>query len=697
MKDSGVVGYNGPAKPESIDSIEAAEKEIEQLREAIRYHNYRYYVLDDPVVSDAEYDELIDKLKTLEEQFPELQSPDSPTQQVGGEPRDELGLVDHPSPMLSLRAVYDENEVRHFDETCRRELGEDIIEYVAEPKYDGLAVELIYENGHISQAATRGDGETGEDITANIKTIKEVPLVLLSQSETPYPDRLVVRGEVYMRQDEFNALNRRRADAGESQFANPRNAAAGSLRQLDPNVTAARPLHIFFYEVAQCSGCDFETHWAGLQTLPQWGLKVNSEQSRLCSGIAELLEYHEEMAKKRDELSYEIDGVVYKVNRLSAQEKLGVRQRDPRWALAYKFEPRRATTTIKEIKVQVGRNGTLTPVAILEPVHIGGVEVSRASLHNQSEIERKDIRLGDTVLVERAGDVIPQVVKPVKEERDGTEQVFHMPDRCPVCGTEVMISEDKKTARCPNINCPAQLRERIIHFASRSAMDIEGLGEKVAEQFIKSGRVQSLSDLYQLAKADLLSLERFAEKPAENLLREIDESKVQTLPRFLYALGIPQVGEHMAQVLARHFETLADLRRASAEDLQQIDEIGPEVAHSITTFFAEDKNREVIQELWEAGLSLHNPYAREEAQPLKGLTFVFTGSLERWTRDEVKGRVEQLGGRATSSVSGETDYVVAGPGAGSKLDEAKKQDIPILNEEEFVDFIEKRHKNGGKT
>jgi DNA ligase (NAD+) len=678
--------------PEAISSIEEAERAIQELRQAIRYHNYRYYVLDDPVISDAEYDKLMRELQALEEKFPELQSPDSPTQQIGGEPREELGTVEHTTPMLSLQAVYDEDDVRKFDETCRRELGQKSIEYVAEPKYDGLAIELIYEEGRLSVASTRGDGERGEDVTANIKTIKEIPLVLLSQEGEPVPSRLVVRGEVYMRKDEFEDLNKWHADAGETQFANPRNAAASSLRQLDPNVTAKRPLHAFFYEVAQVEGQDLETQWEVLKALPRWGLKTNIEQSRVCSGVEEALQYHEDMADVRDDLRYEIDGVVYKVSRLSYHRQLGVRARDPRWALAYKFEPRRETTKIKDIQVQVGRTGILTPVAVLEAVHIGGVEVSRASLHNQSEIERKDIRIGDTVLVERAGDVIPQVVKSIKEERDGSERMFHMPDRCPVCSFRVVMSQDRKTARCTNVNCPAQLRERITHFASREAMDIEGLGEKVAEQLVATDLVKRLSSLYQLTEEDLLSLERFAEKSAQNLLREIEESKEQTLPRFIYALSIPQVGERTARLLARHFTTLEDLMQASEEELQRIEEIGPEVAHSISAFFAENRNREVIQEMQEAGLSLSNPYAEAQEQPLAGLTFVFTGSLERWTRDEVKRLVEQMGGRATSGVSGETDYVVAGPGAGSKSDEAKARDVPIMSEEEFVEFIEKRRR-----
>jgi DNA ligase (NAD+) len=671
---------------EAIDSQGSAKKAVEKLRKAIRYHNHRYYVLDDPVISDAEYDRLMKELQALEEQYPQLQTPDSPTQQIGGEPRDELGLIEHPAPMMSLQAVYEADEVRRFDETCRRELNEDQVEYTAEPKYDGAAVELIYEDGRLVVGATRGDGQTGEDVLANVKTIKEVPLVL-REEEIEIPSRLVVRGEVYMRKDEFNRLNQRRADQGQNQFANPRNAAAGSLRQLDPGITASRTLHIFFYHVAQCEGYDFDEHMDALETLFKWGLKTNLEQVSLCSGIEQALTYHGDMADKRDDLPYEIDGVVYKVNQLSAREALGARTRNPRWALAYKFEPRRETTTVKDIIVQVGRTGTLTPVAVLEPVHIGGVEVSRASLHNQAEVERKDIRIGDTVLVERAGDVIPQVVKSIADDRDGSEKEFYMPDKCPVCGQKVVMSEDKKQTRCTNVNCPAQLRERVKHYASRGAMDIEGLGDKRTRQLIDAGLVDNLASIYDLTKEDLVSLERYAEKSAQNLLDEIEGSKQATLPRFLVALGIPLVGEHVARVLAQNYYSLDDLMAASNQELQEIHEIGPEVAQSIETFFSGEKNQDTISRIREAGLSLENPLAEQGSAPLEGLTFVFTGSLDRWTRDEVKRKVEELGGKATSSVSGETDYVVAGPGAGSKLDGAKEHDVPVMDEGEFIEFL----------
>jgi len=670
--------------PESIQDGDAAETAIQELRDAIRYHNYRYFVLDDPLISDPEFDALMDDLQTLEERFPSLQSSDSPTQKVGSEPRDELGTVEHPSPMLSLKAVYQADEVRDFDRHCRETLEQEKIDYVCEPKYDGAAVELIYEGGRLVSASTRGDGQSGEDITANVKTIGAVPLHLREPENGALPERLVVRGEVYMRIDAFNDFNRKRDEP----FANPRNAAAGSLRQLDPSVTAERPLRIYFYECANYEGLGFKSQWDVLKALSHWGLKVNDGISKQVSGVEGLLDYFERMSEQRDDLPYEIDGVVFKVDELAARELLGVRSRDPRWALAYKFPPRRATTRIEEIIVQVGRTGQLTPVALLEPVQIGGVEVSRVSLHNLSEIERKDIRVGDIVLVERAGDVIPQVVKPMTDKRDGSEQRFHMPDECPVCGVEVVLSEDRKQAHCTNLNCPAQVRERLQHYASRDALDIEGLGEKRAEQLVSAGLVEHISSLYHLEKENLLALEGYAEKSAENLLDEIESSKETTLARFLYALGIPLVGSHIAQVLAQHFKTLEDIQKASRQDLESIREIGPHVARSLTTFFEQKTNLQVLDDLQKAGLTLRNPDMVKGNQPLEGLTFVFTGSLERWTRDEARRLVEGAGGRATTSVSGETDYVVAGKGTGSKLDEAQALDVPILDEDEFVAYLE---------
>ena len=677
---------------QDIKDEDKAREAMEKLREAIRYHDYRYYVLDSPTISDAEYDELMADLEALEERFPDLVTADSPTQQVGGEPRDDLDQVEHPAPMLSLQSVQEADAVRRFDQTCRQELGVDEIEYIAEPKYDGLAVELIYEQGSLAVALTRGDGRVGEDVTANVKTIREVPLRLRESEDQALPEQLTVRGEIYMRRDEFETFNDHLAEAGERQFANPRNAAAGSVRQLDPKITAERPLHIFFFEVLDALAMNLETQEEVLDALLEWGLRTNTEFNRLCTDIDEAISYHDELSAERDDLAYEIDGVVYKVNRLEYYEQLGRRTRNPRWAIAYKFEPRRATTTLHDIIVQVGRTGRLTPVALLDPVHIGGVEVSRASLHNQSEIERKDIRIGDRVVVERAGDVIPQVVAALEEERDGSEQRFSLPEQCPVCDAEVVLSEDKKQAHCPNIDCPAQLRERLTHFTSRGAMDIEGLGEKRVQQLIDQELVTRLSDLYHLSKDDLVSLERFASKSAQNLLDEIEDSKEQTLDRFLYALGIPLVGEHVTQLLARHYRTLDELMDASTDDLRALRDIGPEVAQSIAAFFGEERNRQEVKALLDAGIELSNPlYAGEDGDsPLQGLTFVFTGELERWTRDEVQRLVERLGGRATSSVSGQTDYVVAGPGAGSKLDEARQREIPVLDESEFVELIEEK-------
>jgi DNA ligase (NAD+) len=677
------------ASPEKITRKQDARNAVREFREAINYHDYRYYVEDDPVISDAEYDELMETLGTLEEKFPDLRSPDSPTQRVGGEPREELGSVEHPTPMLSLKATYDEDVVKRFLENCRRRLGEEP-EYVAEPKYDGLSVELIYEDERLSVASTRGDGRVGEDVTANVRTIREIPMPLLDEEE-PVPKHLVVRGEIYMDKGEFEELNRRREEAEENPFANPRNAAAGSLRQLDPNITAERSLHAFFYEVAEVSGRrNFDSQWEVLNTLPKWGFKVNLDLSKRCFGFDEIQEYHEDLERKRNDLSYEIDGAVFKVDDRSRQEKLGVRARDPQWAIAYKFQPLQATTKIKDIRVQVGRTGALTPVADLEPVNIGGVEVSQASLHNQSEVERKDIRVGDTVLVERAGDVIPQVVKPIEEERSGSEKKFHMPERCPVCGSEIVVSEDKKRAFCPNTACPAQVRESLKHFASREAMDIQGLGEKLVEQLADAGFIERPSSIYRLSKADLLSLERVGEKTADNLLREIEASKGKPLSRFLYGLGIPLVGEHLVRLLTRHFASIDDLMRASDEEIRGIEEIGPAAASSIVTFFADEENRRTIEEMREAGLELPNPDRGGEDGPLKDLSIVFTGRLERWSRSEAESLVESLGGKSPSNVSDTTDYVVAGQDAGSKLDEARERDVPVMDEGEFARFLRER-------
>jgi DNA ligase (NAD+) len=675
---------------ESIKSLKEGRGAADRLRQAIRYHNYRYYVLDSPVISDAEYDALMSTLQELEQKFPTLVTPDSPTQQVGGPPREELGLVKHPIPMLSLKTVYTKDDVLSFEQNCRKELGMREVEYVAEPKFDGLAVELTYEAGRLVLASTRGDGTTGEDVTSNIRTMKEVPLVLLSAEGVEVPSRLVVRGEVLMFIDGFEELNRRRAESGDALFANPRNAAAGSLRQLDPGITARRPLHIFLYEIADISGKEINTQWDLLQTLQKWGLKVNIPESRLCHGTDELLRYHQDMYEKRDGLQYEIDGVVFKVNDRASRERLGFRSRDPRWAVAYKFKPREATTKLLDIVVQVGRTGKLTPVAVLDPVVVGGIEISRASLHNQSEINRRDIRIGDTVLVKRAGDVIPQVEGPLGDQRDGSEREFYMPSECPVCGSEVVMSEDKKTTVCPNMNCPAQLRERLIHFASKQGMDIEGLGQKRVEQLVDAGLVMSFHSLYELKKEDLTALERYADLSAAGLLSQIEGSKEQSLWRFLNALGIPHVGEHMAQVLANNFRTIEELMHASEEQLQSVSQVGPEVSRAVVEFFTDEHNHAEIEALIKIGLRLEEAPKAKGKQPLEGLTFVFTGTLERRTREEAEQLVADLGGHAASNVSKNTSYVVAGPSAGSKLAKAKSLGVSIISEDDFAAMVEKK-------
>ena len=670
--------------PRSISGVEEAAQAVERLRKAIRFHNYRYYVLDGPVITDSEYDALMQDLIEMEARFPALLTPDSPTQHVGGMARAELGLVTHPIPMLSLKAVYETADVMSFDENCRKELKVSTVEYVAEPKFDGLAVEVVYESGILMLASTRGDGQTGEDVTPNIKTLREVPLALLSIDNVAVPSRLVVRGEVFMNIEGFKELNRRRSEAGESLFANPRNAAAGSLRQLDPAITAQRPLHIYLYEIAEMVGPEVKTQWELLQELRNWGFRVNIEKSRLCEGTEDLFKFHQQIYENRDELPYEIDGVVFKVNDRTAHERLGFRSRDPRWAIAYKFKPREATTKLLDIIVQVGRTGKLTPVAVLEPVLVGGVEVSRASLHNQSEIERKDIRIGDTVIVKRAGDVIPQIESPIKDQREGSERVFHMPSECPECGSSVVMSEDKKSTHCPNMNCPAQLRERLIHFASRQGMDIEGLGIKRVEQLVGAGLVTSFHSIYKLKKEDLVSLERYGDLSAENLLRQIEASKKQPLWRFLNALGIPHVGEHMAQVLADNFRTIDVLVHASEQDLQSVSQVGPEVSKAVTEFFSDRNNHAEIEQLIEAGLQLEETKEAKGERPLEGMIFVFTGTLERWAREEAERLVAELGGSATSSVTKKTTYVVAGSNAGSKLTKAKELSVSILSEEDFA-------------
>lgn len=661
-----------------------ARQAVEELRQAVRFHDYRYYVLDDPLISDQEYDDLFRRLERLEEEH-DLAEEDSPTRRVGGRPKEEFGTVRHPVPMLSLKAVYREEEVRSFAENCRKSL-DGPPGYVVEPKYDGLSVELVYEEGRLVVAGTRGDGETGEDITENVRTIRAVPLTLFEDQGEEAPNRLVVRGEIYMRRAAFEKLNRRRQEEDRKPFANPRNAAAGSVRQLDPGITAARPLQVVLYEVPLCDGKRFQTHWQVLGTLVKWGLPVNRSLQRLVNDMDEAMEFYTELTARREDLDFEIDGMVIKVNGLAAREKLGVRQRDPRWAVAYKFDPRSAVTRVADIFANVGRTGILTPVAILEPVHIGGVKVSRATLHNADEVEKKDIRKGDMVRVVRAGDVIPEVVERAKGPSAKRGKKFSIPSRCPVCGSAVQ-REGAYYYCAGGLSCPAQIQGAIIHYASKGGLDIEELGEKTARQLVERKLVQDIADLYALSVEDLKGLDGFAEKSAVKLHEAIAAAGKPRLERFLYALGIPHVGEHMARVLARSFGSLAALREADLEDLQEIDEIGPEIAASVTGFFDQRENRAVLDKLAELGVEVRESGTSSGKLPLDGKKFVFTGRLEGYTRREAEDAVQSLGGRATSSVSGETDYLVVGENPGSKLDEAKKKHIKMLNEEEFAGLL----------
>jgi DNA ligase (NAD+) len=658
--------------------------EIEKLREEINYHNYRYYVVDAPVVSDQEYDKLMRRLEELEKLHPGLVTPDSPTQKVGAPPREEYGTVRHSVPMLSLQNAFDPEELTDFDRRVKKLLGKDCVEYVAEPKIDGLAVEAVYREGIYAQGSTRGDGYTGEDIAENLRTVRSLPLRLI-KTDGKVPSLLEVRGEVYMSKKDFAQLNRLREKAGEPVFANPRNAAAGSLRQLDPSVTASRKLHVFLYAVGRVEGATFETHWEILESLKAWGLRVNP-QVRICASIEEAVDFHRRIEECRKALDYEIDGIVLKVNSLSEQTTLGEISRSPRWAIAYKFEPEQATTVIKEIVVQVGRTGALTPVAVMEPVHISGVEVERATLHNQDEIDRKDVRIGDTVLVQRAGDVIPEVVSVIKEKRTGKERRFTIPDKCPVCGSRVYRDPDEAVARCTGISCPARIKETIRHFAGKGAMDIDGLGSKIVDQLVEKKLVGTVADLYKLTMADFLTLERLAERSSENLMRAIEKSKKTTFSRFIYALGIRHVGEHVASVLADDFVSLDDLESASLDQLTSIREVGPRIAESIYTFFRDRSNTQVLRDLLSYGVSYERIGGRA-ASTLAGKVFVFTGSLKDFKRSEAKQRVEALGGRTASVISRKVDYIVVGEEPGSKLEQASKLGIKVIDEEIFKKTI----------
>ena len=664
---------------------EALKKRVERLREEIGYHNYRYYVLDQPEISDAEYDRLMKELERLEEQHPELRTPNSPTQRVGAPPLETFEIVRHTLPMLSLANAFEEPEAREFEKRVKKFLGTPSeIVYVGEPKLDGLAVELVYERGQFIVGSTRGDGINGENITQNLRTLKTIPLQLI-RKEIAVPERLEVRGEVIMQIDKFKALNRAREESGEPLFANPRNAAAGSVRQLDSKITSGRPLEIYCYGLGEVRGITFKTQWEILQTLPKWGLRANP-LARRCTGIDAVLDYHQEIREKRESLPYEIDGIVIKVDRLDLQTALGEISRSPRWALAFKFQPKQETTRILDIIVQVGRTGALTPVAVMEPVRVGGVEVSRATLHNQDEVDKKDVRVGDTVLIQRAGDVIPEVVEVIKSKRTGKETPFRMPSQCPVCGSAVVREE--AIHRCIGLDCAAQLKGRIRHFASKRAMDIDGLGVKLIDQLVDTGLVKDVADLYTLRKEQLIELERMADKSAQNIIDAIEDSKEKPLSKFLFALGIRHVGEHISEVLAQRFPRLDDFFHLSEEDLMKVEEVGPEVAASVVRFFRDRKNKESVERLKRAGLKVIEAAAGKKGR-LADKIFVFTGTLPSYGRDEARSLVESLGGKTTSAVSKKVDFVVAGEDPGSKLERAKELGIKILTEGEFEKLIGK--------
>lgn len=660
-----------------------AKREIERLREEINLHNYRYYALDSPVVTDAEYDRLMRALVELEGKFPQFVTTDSPTQRVGAEPLSAFGTIRHSIPMLSLNNAFTRDEVIEFDARIKKSLkleGQENIEYAAEPKMDGLAVELVYRDGVFINGSTRGDGVVGEDVTQNIRTIRTVPLRLAGKP----PGYIEIRGEVFLPLESFKRLNKEKAAKGEPLFANPRNAAAGSLRQLNPRITASRPLDMFCYGIGSVEGVALNTHFESLQLIKSLGLKVNPF-ARVVKGVEEALRYHDELEGKREGLDYELDGVVLKVNGLLLQRKLGVLTRSPRWALAYKFAPKQESTRVKEIIVGVGRTGALTPVAVLEPVSVGGVTIERATLHNLDEVERKDVRPGDTVVVQRAGDVIPEVLEVLKDKRPPGTEPFRMPGTCPECGSTV--EKIGAIHFCTGgLLCPAQLKESIRHFASKRAMNIEGLGEMHVERFVTAGLVRDVADIYFLTKEKLLSLERWADKSADNLLQNIGSSKSPTLERLIYALGIKGAGEHMARVLAKRFGSLDNLMNAGEEELLDIPDIGPETARSIIDFFRERHNREVIEKLKRSGVAF--PEGRpEEKGPLAGKVFLFTGALRSFTRDEAKDIVESSGAEASNSVSKKVDYIVAGEEPGSKLEKARAMGLKIITEDEFKNMV----------
>ena len=658
-------------------------KKIEELREKIRYHNYRYYVLDDPTIADAEYDQLMKELAKWETKYPQYINSSSPTQRVGIEPVSGFTTVKHIAPMLSLANAFSTEELRAFDQRVKKIIPQQRLEYVAELKIDGLAVALVYENGIFVRGATRGDGVTGEEITSNLRTVKAIPLKLFGEDT---PTRTEVYGEVYMKKSDFKKLNKERTKRGESLFANPRNAAAGSVRQLDPRITAQRYLDTFIYRATFPEGNKFDTHMEVLNYLKKIGFKVNPH-IKFCQDIEEAINYYQKWIEKKEELDYEIDGMVIKVNSLRMRKELGSTTRSPRWAIAYKFPAQQVTTKVKKIIVQVGSTGAVTPVAILDPVRISGSVVQRATLHNQDEIRRKGIRKGDTVLIQKAGEVIPEVVKVIKDKRNGEENEFIMPTVCPECHEPISQPKGEVVYRCTNPDCPGQVKGRIKHFASRDAMDIEGLGPAIIDQLVEKGLIKNISGLYFLKRDDLISLERMAEKSAYNLLDAIEKSKKKSLAKLIYGLEIRYVGVHTSELITGYYSTLDKFKKAGLEELIDIKEIGPRIAKSIIHFFEDEKNLNIIERLRNAGVNFgqEKEKMREEkgVQILAGKQFVLTGTLKDFTRTQAKEIISELGGRVTGSVSKKTDYVVAGEDPGSKYQKAQELGVPIISEEEF--------------
>ena len=661
--------------------LERAAERAAKLRDELNFHAYRYYVLDDPVISDEEYDRMMRELQEIEERHPELVTPDSPTRRIGAPPDQAFQPVRHRSRMMSLDNVFNQEELSAFIQRVEGQVGE--TDYICELKIDGAGIALTYENGVFVRGATRGDGIAGEDVTANLRTVKSLPLRLLNEDQVAF---LEIRGEVFMPKESFAELNRQREEEGQSPFANPRNAAAGSLRQLDPRVTASRNLDLICYEIGYMEGKSFRTHGEVLEQIAAWGFRV-SERWRHAANAEEIAEFCREWIERRDELAYEVDGAVIKVNRLDLRERLGATSKAPRWAVAYKFPAEEKTTRLLDIEINVGRTGALTPTAVLEPVFVGGSTVSRATLHNEDEIMRKGLRIGDVVLVHKAGDVIPEVIKPIVELRDGTEREFVMPDRCPACGGKVYRPEGEVVARCVNVDCPARLFESVLHFGSRGAMDIEGLGPATINELMEKGYVRTVEDLYYLTEEQLYSLAGFKDKSVANMMESIERSKERPLSRLLFALGIRHVGAHLAEVLARRFRVMERLMEADEDALLSIEEVGPAIAESVRAFFSEPRNLQLIRRLEEAGVNMEERGAEEESRFLEGLTFVLTGGLDSMTREEARQAVEARGGRVSSSVSRKTDYVVAGKDPGSKYDKAVELGVKIIGEEELLEML----------